>query len=562
MGITVKDVLQLPVMKPAKIHVGNERIETSQVEWISVIETPVENFVRKNEFVLSTGVGCGDDPDCLEVYVKDVIHSGASALAIATGRYIFKIPDRIQQLALEQNFTIIEIPWNVRFGDILQDVLAEISKEKEFEQKQAESVRQELINCVLNGKGLQEIMTILFQYSKIPVAISDHNKIVRANYDFDQRMIDVLNGVEEGDYELIPTEETPFRDHPLYHYIEEYKIGEQFCYQLTILSNYKKQGYLLFQPRDNEELTWPVLNILEHALTACALYFVKENAIEMTEIRLRDDFLLDLAKSEVEVDKQMLSKAQLLGYELTLPYICLVGSIRFKKKNNQIEKAGEQSVLSSSMNSRNYYIQKEVTHAGDVLKRRTMTTFEDGEVIVYLEADDHPYMETSNQFLDLIERRLNELLAGINISWGISFPKNGVFVFHQGYDQAVTALNIGKQQHEDGNRTFFSDTRMNRLLMALSHEKEIENIVKDTLQPLILYDQKRQADLIHTFIVYNKYNSNVSQTARALMLHRQSLLHRLRNIEHLTGLSLLNADDMFLLELSVRLWKLKKVEEE
>lgn len=61
-------------------------------------------------------------------------------------------------------------------------------------------------------------------------------------------------------------------------------------------------------------------------------------------------------------------------------------------------------------------------------------------------------------------------------------------------------------------------------------------------------------------MVYNKYNSNVSQTSRALNLHRQSLLHRLRNIEQLTGLSLLDADDLFLLELSVRLWLLKKVE--
>ncbi|UOR10922.1 PucR family transcriptional regulator [Halobacillus amylolyticus] len=561
MGITVKDVLQLPVMKSAKVHVGQESVETNYVEWISVIETPVENFVRKNEFVLSTGVGCGDDPNCLETYVKDVMQSGASALAFATGRHIFKIPDRIQQLAFDENFIIIEIPWDVRFGDILQDVLIEISKEKEVEQRHAEGIRQELINCVLNGKGLQEIMTILYQHSRIPVAISDHNKIVRANYDFDQKMIDVLNGVTEGDYELIPAEDTPFRDHPLYHYIEEYKIGVQYCYQLTILSNHKKQGYLLFQPKGDEELTWPVLNILEHALTACALYFVKEDAIEMTEIRLRDHFLLDLAKNDINLDKQMLSKAQLLGYDLTLPYICLVGSIRFKKKVDNLIGSTDHKVQSSSMHSRNYYIQKEVTHAGEVLKRRTMATFEDGEVIVYLEADSHPYVETSNQFLDLIERRLNELLAGINISWGISFHKRGILSFHQSYDEAVTALNIGKQQHEEGNRTFFSDTRMNRLLMALSHEKEIESIVKDTLQPLIEYDQKRQTDLIQTFIVYNKYNSNVSQTARALTLHRQSLLHRLRNIEQLTGLSLLNADDLFLLELSVRLWMLKKVEE-
>nr|WP_281419503.1 helix-turn-helix domain-containing protein [Bacillus alkalicola] len=59
-------------------------------------------------------------------------------------------------------------------------------------------------------------------------------------------------------------------------------------------------------------------------------------------------------------------------------------------------------------------------------------------------------------------------------------------------------------------------------------------------------------------MIYNKYKGNVSQTARALNLHRQSLLHRLRNIESLTQLSLVDSDDLFLLELSVRLWMLKK----
>ncbi|GGF19812.1 hypothetical protein GCM10010954_18230 [Halobacillus andaensis] len=562
MGIPVKDVLQLSVLKPARVLAGEPQMENREIEWISVIETPVENFVRKNEFVLSTGIGCSEDPVALESYVQDVINSGASVLAFATGRHIYKIPDRVIKAASKHDFVLLELPWEVRFGDVLHDVLQEISRQKQAEQQRTEEIRQELINCVLNGKGLQEIMKIVYENTAIPVAISDHNKLVRANYYFDQHMIQVLNGEVEGDYQLIPSHETPFKDHPLYHYIEEYQIGANYCYQLTILSNYKKQGYLLFKPESEDELTWSNLNILEHALTACALYFVKENAIEMTEIRLKDNFLLDLAKTDMEMDKQLQSKAQLLGYDLTKPYICLVGEIRFTKKVDDHIGTPDQAVMSSSMHSRNYYIQKEVAHAGDVLKRRTMATFEDGEVIVFLEADKRPYMETANQFLDLVERRLNELLAGINISWGISMHKDGIYTFHKSYNEAVTAYNIGRQQHEIGERTFFSDTRMNRLLMALSHEKEIEQIVKNTLHKLIEYDQKRQTDLIHTFIVYNKYNSNVSQTARALNLHRQSLLHRLRNIEQLTGLSLLNADDMFLLELSVRLWMLKKVDGE
>ncbi|MFD2511963.1 helix-turn-helix domain-containing protein [Halalkalibacter alkalisediminis] len=59
---------------------------------------------------------------------------------------------------------------------------------------------------------------------------------------------------------------------------------------------------------------------------------------------------------------------------------------------------------------------------------------------------------------------------------------------------------------------------------------------------------------MHTFTTYHHNRGNVSQTARELNLHRQSLLYRLRKIEALTNCSLDDADDLFILDLSTRLW--------
>ena len=125
MGVAVEEVLKLPVLEKARVQT---HVYDRQVDWISVIETPVENFVRNNEFVLSTGVGCVDDVLALEGYVEDVIRSEASVLAFATGRHLYKIPDRVLKLAEKHELIVMEIPWEVRFGDILQDVLRLISE--------------------------------------------------------------------------------------------------------------------------------------------------------------------------------------------------------------------------------------------------------------------------------------------------------------------------------------------------------------------------------------------------------------------------------------------------
>ncbi|PYZ93864.1 PucR family transcriptional regulator [Salipaludibacillus keqinensis] len=560
MSLSAKDMLRQPILQSATVKSGEQWLEKREIEWISVIEMPVENFVRENEFVLTTGIGCHGDPQLLEQFVKDVIQSGASLLGFATGRYVFDIPDRIIKLAEEHHFIILDIPWEIRFGDIMQVVLEEINQDKKSERQRTEEIRQELINDVLQNKGLQELADVLHKHIQLPIVITDYTRHIRASKEIEMKTLVKFKNNEKTLVSPATSPQVTYLEHPLYPHIESYLVDEQKWYQILIATNHRKQGFLWFKLEKDEQLTWFVMNVLEHTLTACALYFLKENAIEMTEIRLKDNFILQLAKQKNSNQQHLTSKAELLGYDLTLTYICIVGDIRLREETASFPKFKRDNPPTSSLQSLNYYIQKEITNAGKLIDRKTMATFDEGEVIVYLETDHHLHTETANQFLDTIERRLNELLTEVELSWGIAAHKNENGGFHESYSEAKTALAIGRQKMGPGERTFFKDTRINRLLMAISSDEEINHIVKDTIKPLIDYDKKRQTDLIHTFMTYNKFKGNVSQTARALNLHRQSLLYRLRNIESLTQLSLVNSDDVFLLELSVRLWMLRKIE--
>lgn len=560
MPLTANRVLKLPILQSATLKTGEDLLFKKSIEWISVIEMPVENFVRENEFVLTTGIGCYGDLELLEQFVKDVIQSGATVLGLATGRYIFDIPDRIIELAAKHEFIIIDIPWEVRFGDIMQMVLEEINQDNKSERLKTEEIRQELINDVLQNKGPTDIANALYKYIEKPIVITDYTRQIKASKKVAADTLTLFQNRELKPVKPTNISNMTFIEHPLYPHIEEFQVNGEPWYQILIATNHRKQGFLWFQLDFNNELSWFMMNVLEHAITAFALYFLKENAIEMTEIRLKDNFILQLAKQKNNEQIDINSKAELLGYNLDLTYICIVGEIRLKEESADFPKFKRDRPTTSSMQSLNYYIQKEITNAANLMGRKTMATFDEGEVIIYLETDHHLHTETANQFLDTIERRLNELLTEVELKWGIASQKNENNGFHNSYKEAKIALEIGKQNVGSGVRTFFKDTRINRLLMSISTDDDIMKIVKDTIEPLIHYDEKRQTDLVHTFMTYNNYKANVSQTARALNLHRQSLLYRLRNIESLTQLSLVNSDDVFLLELSIRLWMLSKTE--
>ncbi|WP_147804494.1 PucR family transcriptional regulator [Alkalicoccus halolimnae] len=563
MGVYASQIMNTPVFASAVVRAGEKVLHSTEVEWVSIIEMPVENFVREREFVLTTGIGCKGDVNLLEQFVQDVINSGASMLGIATGRHIFDIPDRVTKLAEEHHFIIVEIPWAVRAGDIISTVLEEINRGKRDERQVTEEIRQEFINKVLHEGDIQEISEALHRHLGMPSIITEYDGRMRAFYHTGKEILEAVENKEMTEPKKYESEQflgEEFSSHRLHPHIYVFDILGERWGRILVNTNHRKQGYLWFRPNPQQQINWFTMNVLEHAVTACALFFVKENAVEMTEIRLKDNFILKLAKQSGEEEYVLRSKAELLGYDLSLPYVCIVGEIHSRGRRSVFPAFQSDNPPTSSLQNVNYYIQKEITNAARFLNKRAMTTFDENEVIIFLEADHQLYTETANQFLDSVDRRLNEMLTGIELSWGIASKRSEPTAFHDSYREAKSALDIGMKQHGPGGRTFYKDTRINRLLLAVSENASIDQIVRDTVEPLAEYDKKRQTDLIETFTTYNKYNGNVSQTARALHLHRQSLLYRLRNIESLTKLSLIDADDVFLLELTIRLWKMKDME--
>src|SRR3974377_2382679 len=109
MAVLVKDLLSLPLLEGARVVAGPRAGEGKTISWISVIEWPVEGFVRTGEMVLTCGTGC--TPRMFERLVREIIDSGASGLGIATGkgRAVKTIPKAIQRLAQARRFPIAEI---------------------------------------------------------------------------------------------------------------------------------------------------------------------------------------------------------------------------------------------------------------------------------------------------------------------------------------------------------------------------------------------------------------------------------------------------------------------
>ncbi|MDQ0206717.1 PucR family transcriptional regulator [Alkalicoccobacillus murimartini] len=559
MVLTMRDVVDLEIMEPSVVKTAATSLDERVVEWVSITEAPVENFVRKNEMVLTTGIGYAQSPQDFHEFVRDVIHSGASGLGVATGKYIVELCDRCVDLAEEYDFPIVFLPWEIRFADVTQSITQKITDLKQGYIHELQVIQQELLSLMLEGATLSQLASHVADQLHQPIYLTDKKGEVKGSSEVDSNehsrwatiFKEEANGLAHSLEEQI---------HPLLTKVEMGTCQAGSFLRLPITqSGNNSQGYVyVILDKDQSTVPAAVFIVLEHTVTAAAFWFLRENAVLEAEAKVKDHFVWELAKDQFHSHDEMLIRARTLGYNLELPYVSIVGYPDELKQMFQAELSSASQ--DDWLRSMAHYIEEEVLHVAKSIKRKALATFQVNQVIIFLEVTEEAERETVHSFLDLMNRRLMNLLPSVDMFWGIGDGAETTFSFSRSFEQANQALHIGKRRKDLSRRVFYSDTRVDRVLKAMGEYPELREVVTDIITPLYQYDKQRNMDLIGTFTTYHRNQSKVSQTARVLHLHRQSLLYRLRKIESLTQLSLANPDDVFLLELSIRIWHLQLVE--
>ncbi|MGO4889255.1 PucR family transcriptional regulator [Anaerobacillus sp. MEB173] len=559
--LTVQDVINLDILKGGKVITAKHKVFHQPVEWVSIMDIPVENYIRKNEFVLNTGAVSGKNLDVFYQFVESVYESGASALAIAKGRYIMEIPESVITFAEEREFPIIEIPWEIRFAEIIHSVMNEIKKSQNKELQIVENIQQQLLNMILNNPNPSKVADFIGEKIGKPLIIVDKAGGIKGKSNNGRDLVEVWNRYRSTNSFGPRAISISNGQHPLHARIETIEFMDQVILQVPIQSSNRIQGYLNVEIKDEIDLFLNNQNVrlLEQASSVLAMWFLRENAIEETKMRLRGDFVWSLAKGEFASWDQKIAQAKSLGYNLDLPYICLIGnSENFEELYQRNNKDISYEQWKDGMF---HYIHDEIFLAANFVKHKVMTTNHGDDIILFLELSADAAKEKAHNFLELLQRRLSNLLPGVIISWGIGSWHDGEKKFVNSYNDAKIALEIGRKKEGAGSRVYYEDTRTERALLRLAKDDEMSDIVNKTIKTLIEYDKQKNSNLIETIIAYNENQGKISQTARSLHLHRHTLLYRLRKIEGITNLSIIDPEDRFLLELCIKLWKLGEIEE-
>lgn len=152
-------------------------------------------------------------------------------------------------------------------------------------------------------------------------------------------------------------------------------------------------------------------------------------------------------------------------------------------------------------------------------------------------------------------RSCHELGAQTGAAIGISQVRSSGAQATHAYREALDAATIGRALLRDGGAIAYSQLGAYRYLVHIDQGAAPRDRMREAVDVLIDYDNRRRASLLDTLERYLAERRSVIESARALFIHPNTLRQRLARIEELTGVELDRAD-LLSLELAIKLARL------
>jgi GAF domain-containing protein len=145
--------------------------------------------------------------------------------------------------------------------------------------------------------------------------------------------------------------------------------------------------------------------------------------------------------------------------------------------------------------------------------------------------------------------------AAEHVALGVSAPGRGVSEGRQALREAARAAQLARTLKPGGGALGYEQLGAYKYLVHLRLDDSPRDRHWTAVEALVAHDRQRRTALLDTLEEYLARRRSVTDTARTLYIHPNTLRQRLARIERVTGLEL-DGEDLLALELAVKLVRL------
>ncbi|MCY4010040.1 MAG: helix-turn-helix domain-containing protein [Anaerolineaceae bacterium] len=278
-------------------------------------------------------------------------------------------------------------------------------------------------------------------------------------------------------------------------------------------------------------------SVAEQGAAACALEMAKAKAISNAEKRLLGTFLDRILSNDI-VPQEALIQAERFGHDLRQPFIALA--------------AGWYGANPPSLRRLETIINVSLTEQ----QLKALVGLRDPYVLIFIPAAlQESGQEKAMKLATRIHNAARHERPRASLALGIGTAATDLSEWPSAYSEALQAMDLAARLHSP-KPLYIEALGIYRLITQLEERDALQSFARETLDELLEYDRRQNADLIHTLEAFFSAHGNLANTAEELNVHRNTLLYRLRRITEIGGVDLKQPETRLALQLALAVLRL------
>lgn len=542
--LTIREALTLPALSQAMPVAGTNGVDRV-IEWVHIVDMPNAQFEYEREgiLLLTTGQGLQNDPEAQANLIPKLVAEGFAGLVWSMGHGFDAVPEQIRTSGDEHAFPIITVPPETQFVTISEKILDKITKRQYRLLQRSNTIHKQLTEIVLQGGSIQDLAETLANSINRSITIEDASFRVLASHQIGpidearrrslqfgrtpQDMAKIL--LDHGIYKKLLKKMGPLHIDPI---LEAEMPMERVV--APIIVDREIYGYMWIISGDRPFTELDEL-AMDQAATTAALLMFKEMAVKEATESLQGDFLEKVLSGDIH-SVSFSEQAHRLGFRPEKPHQILL----------------IQGMPKAGGNGRSLYenVQKWL-HS---LKARPLLISRDKRVVLVLQSGDEAGgRQLAEGMIKDLSHPSCPLLIGIGKPTVVKTEPDGL---KHSFEQAEEALQIGLALKQQEGVRLFSELGFNHWLYHVPAAQREGNSYLHNIRDLSEYDAKRNTELVKTLESYLDHGGSLVDTAQALYIHRNTLLHRLERIKTLNHLNLRDPLQRLNLHIAIKAFRL------
>lgn len=536
--MTVRGLLDESLMSGARVLTGEQLLD-HDLTWVLPL----------NE-VLSQP----DPLDAVAVYARpDALAAGTAAVSAVAARGATALlvdgalPDSVDHAGLPPRLVVVELPGPVGFA-ALNRLLAERALSQEVHvMRYSTQVHSSLAGLFHRGAGLQILIREVSNLAHHPAMALDARGHVVAHHGLGS---DALGALADSVCRMLSTDlpASARRSHSHDTRVQQVNGADDSTWTViatAIRLGKTFEGWVAIlvpggEPGSHDMARHAVLT--EQATAIVGSEMLRQRSVDEAEERARGDFVQALVHGSFSSEHDMRARAEHHDIEIDSRFGVFVAPGILPHRVDDPAATMVRLARYAAGVDPHPSVHAYVTVIGDVLVVvRTLRSEHDRAML-----DEMAHY--ANAMSSELERR-----RGIRAPVAYGRPAHGASEVRDSYREARVALGIARRLQRTG-ATSYQDLRSFTVLAGVADSEPSRQLVREVLTPL-----RSGTDLLGTLTAYLAQGGNVNATARALNVHRNTMLAKLDRISRTLGMDIRLPENQFTAWLAIRLDLLDEV---